>query len=151
MNMKLTVVTKSALPADHAISGKKWRLIDAQNIPLGKVAVKVANILRGKDKPGYTAHVDTGDFVVVINAGKVKLTGDKLDQKIYYRHSGYVGNLKSATAREMMEKKPEEVIRMAVTGMMPKNRLSNASLLKLKIYAGAEHPHAAQRPQVTEL
>jgi len=124
-----------------------WFLIDAQGQILGRLASEVASILRGKNKPVFTPHVDTGDFVVVINAEKIKLTGKKWDQKMYYRHSGYPGGLKSLSAKEVLEKKPEELIRHAVKGMLPKNRLGRKMLKKLKIYVGEEHPHEAQTPQ----
>lgn len=149
--MKLTATTYSAKPAEYPAAERDWFVVDATDVPLGKLGVVVANMLRGKDRPTFTPHTDTGAFVVVTNAAKVKLTGDKLDQKIYYRHSGYIGNLKSATAREMLEKKPEEVINLAVWGMMPKNKLSRAQMKKLKVYAGAEHPHEAQNPATKEI
>ncbi|HEB71666.1 MAG TPA: 50S ribosomal protein L13 [Nitrospirae bacterium] len=142
--------TYSAKPADFPIQDRKWYIVDAEKMILGRMAVRIANILRGKDKPTYTPHVDTGSFVVVINASKVKLTGNKLDQKIYYKHTGYIGSLKSATLREMLEKKPEEVIKKAVIRMLPKNKLSQASIKKLKIYPGSDHPHAAQQPVTLE-
>lgn len=128
-----------------------WYIVDAQDKVLGRLASEVAKILRGKHKPIYTHHVDTGDHVVIINAEKVRLTGDKLDKKIYYRHSGYPGGIKSATAREMMEKKPETVIEKAVRGMLPKNRLGRAMFTKLKVYTGSDHPHKAQKPIPLEL
>ena len=128
-----------------------WYVVDAQDKVLGRLASEVAKILRGKHKPIYTPHVDTGDHVVVINADKVRLTGDKLDKKIYYRHSGYPGGIKSATAREMMKKKPETVIEKAVRGMMPKNRLGRAMFTKLNVYKGSDHPHKAQKPIPLEL
>lgn len=149
--MKPAAKTYSAKPADFAPGGKKWLIVDADGKTLGRMAVNIANALRGKNRPEYTPHVDTGDFVVVINAEKVKLTGAKLEQKIYYRHTGYVGHLRSATAREMLEKKPEEVIMHAVKGMLPKNKLSQAMLKKLKVYRGPEHPHAAQKPAALEV
>ena len=125
---------------------KKWVLINAEGRILGRMATEIADTLRGKDKPVYTPHVDTGDFVVVINAEKVRLTGRKWDQKVYYHHSGYIGGIKAKTAREMLDKKPEELIRHAVKGMLPKNRLGRKVLTKLKVYRGAEHPHEAQVP-----
>ncbi len=128
-----------------------WYIVDAQDKVLGRMASEVAKVLRGKHKPIYTPHVDTGDHVVIINADKVRLTGDKLDKKIYYRHSGYPGGIKSATAREMMEKKPETVIEKAVRGMLPKNRLGRAMFTKLKVYTGSDHPHKAQKPIPLEL
>lgn len=124
--------------------------MDAQGKTLGRIAVGIANLLRGKDRPTFTPHVDTGSFVVVINAEKVRLTGAKMDQKIYYRHTGFIGGLKSATAKEMIDKKPEEVIKKAVAGMIPKNKLGRAIIKKLKVYAGPEHPHTAQGPVAME-
>jgi large subunit ribosomal protein L13 len=118
---------------------------------LGRLATSVAARIRGKHTPLYTPHADTGDWVIVINADKVRLTGRKLDQKKYYRHSGYIGGLKETTAREMQEKKPEEMVRLAVRGMLPKNRLGRQILKKLKVYAGDKHPHSAQQPRVWEL
>jgi large subunit ribosomal protein L13 len=123
-----------------------WRLVDADGRTLGRLATEIADVLRGKHKPAYTPHVDTGDFVVVVNAKKVRVTGKKLEQKIYYRHSGYPGGLRERTLAEQLERRPEEVIRRAVRGMLPKNKLAAAQLRKLKIYAGPEHPHAAQNP-----
>jgi large subunit ribosomal protein L13 len=128
-----------------------WVLIDAADMVLGKLAVQAASILRGKTKPEFTPHCDVGDFVVVINAEKVKLTGDKVEQKTYYRHSGYMGGLKSATVKDILMTKPEEVIRHAVKGMLPKNSLGRAMFRKLKVYAGANHPHEAQKPQAINL
>ncbi len=127
---------------------KKWYLINAEGMVLGRLAVTVANRLLGKKKPTYTPNVDTGDFVVVINAGKVKLTGKKLDNKYYFRHSGYPGGIKSETARERLSQFPEKVITAAVWGMLPKGRLGRAMLKKLKVYRGDEHPHQAQKPEV---
>jgi large subunit ribosomal protein L13 len=123
---------------------KKWVLVDARGKILGRMATEIADILRGKKKPVYTPHVDTGDFVVVVNAEKVQLTGKKWDQKLYYRHSGYIGGLKAQSAKEMLEKKPEALIRHAVKGMLPKNRLGRRMINKLKVYRGSEHPHEAQ-------
>ena len=125
---------------------RQWRLVDAEGQTLGRLATRIADALRGKDKPQYTPHVDTGDFVIVVNAEKVAVTGKKLDDKMYYRHSGYPGGLRSRTLREQLARRPEEVIRKAVKGMLPRNRLSRAQLRKLKIYAGPEHPHTAQAP-----
>ncbi|MFY9397358.1 MAG: 50S ribosomal protein L13 [Desulfomonilia bacterium] len=130
---------------------KKWVLVDAKDKVLGRLAADVASILRGKTKPTYTPHTDVGDFVVVINADKVRLTGRKLEQKTYYRHSGYVGGIKSRTARQVMEKNPEEIIRHAVKGMLPKNSLGRSMFKKLKVYAGEAHPHEAQQPQEINL
>ena len=126
---------------------RQWVLVDATDMVLGRLAADVAAILRGKTKPEYTPHPDVGDFVVEINAYKIKVTGKKEEQKLYRRHSGYMGGLKELTLKQMMEKKPEEVIRLAVKSMLPKGSLGSAQLKKLKVYAGAEHPHAAQLPQ----
>lgn len=128
-----------------------WWLVDADGAVLGRLASQIAARLRGKHNPAFTPHVDTGDAVIVINADKIKLTGRKMEQKIYYRHSGYVGGIKSITARKLMEKKPEELIRKAVKGMLPKNSLGRQMFLKLKVYAGGEHPHSAQQPQTLKL
>ncbi|MEW6585568.1 MAG: 50S ribosomal protein L13 [Nitrospirota bacterium] len=125
----------------------KWYVIDAGDAVLGRLAVKVANCLRGKNKPVFTPNVDTGDFVIVINAAKVRLTGRKLDNKVYYRHSGYPGGIKSETARERLNRDPEGVVTDAVWGMLPKGRLGRAMIKKLKVYRGAEHPHEAQKPR----
>ena len=130
---------------------RKWYVVDAEGLALGRVASQVANILRGKNKPIYTPNVDTCDFVIVINASKVILTGKKLDQKIYYKHSGYVGGLKETKYRKLMAEKPEEALRHAVVGMLPKGPLGRQMAKKLKIYAGAEHEHAAQQPEKLEL
>jgi len=130
---------------------RNWYLVDADNKILGRLASKIASILRGKNKPIFTPHVDTGDFVVVINAKKVKLTGRKLKEKIYYHHSGYPGGLKSITAKDLIQKKPEELIRKAVKGMLPKNRLGRKQLKKLKVYPDQEHPHQAQQPKKIDI
>jgi large subunit ribosomal protein L13 len=130
---------------------KKWYLVDAENKVLGRLASQIAMRLRGKHKPIYTPHADTGDFIVVINAEKVSMTGGKLDQKVYYRHSGYVGGLKEVTAEKMLDKKPERVLRSAVKGMLPKTSLGRRQLKKLKIYSGSEHPHEAQKPENLEM
>ena len=130
---------------------RKWYVVDAEGLALGRVASQVANILRGKNKPIYTPNVDTGDYVIVVNASKVVLTGKKLDQKIYYKHSGYVGGLKETKYRKLLAEKPEEALRHAVVGMLPKGPLGRQMAKKLKIYAGAEHEHAAQQPEKLEL
>lgn len=143
--------TYAAKPEDFPAPGRRWVVVDAEGKVLGRLAAQLANVLRGKDQPTFTPHVDTGAFVVVVNAEKVKLTGAKLDQKVYYRHSGYVGSLKSTTARELLAKNPERVIVNAVRGMLPKNRLSRQVIKKLKVYAGPEHPHAAQKPVPLEM
>lgn len=129
----------------------KWYLVNAEGAVLGRLAVKIANYLRGKNKPVFTPNSDTGDFIVVVNADKVKLTGKKLDKKIYYRHSGYPGGLKAETAKERLRKKPEGVIIDAVWGMLPKGRLGRAILKKLKVYKGPEHPHKAQKPETLSI
>ena len=130
---------------------RHWYVVDAEGKTLGRLATHIADTLRGKGKPAYTAHVDTGDFVIVVNAEKIHVTGNKLDQKIYYRHSGYPGGLRERTLREQLDRRPEEVLRKAVKGMLPKNKLAAAQLRKLKIYAGPEHPHAAQSPVPMEV
>jgi large subunit ribosomal protein L13 len=136
--------TYSAKPGEIE---RHWYVVDAEAKTLGRLATQIADVLRGKGKPAYTPHVDTGDFVIVVNARKVHVTGQKLDQKLYYKHSGYPGGLHSRTLREQLERRPEEVLRKAVRGMLPKNRLASAQLRKLKIYAGPDHPHAAQNPE----
>jgi len=130
---------------------RKWRLIDAEGQTLGRLATEIARFLRGKDKPQYTPHVDTGDFVVVVNAEKVVVTGRKAEQKVYYRHSGYPGGLKETSYEQMLERKPTEILRRAVKGMMPKTRLGRQQFKKLKVYAGPEHPHEAQAPTSYEV
>jgi large subunit ribosomal protein L13 len=130
---------------------RNWLLVDATGQTLGRLATQIADTLRGKRKPTYTPHVDTGDFVVVVNAEKISVTGNKRAAKMYYRHSGYPGGLKTRTLNDMLERRPEEVLRLAVKGMLPRNRLARKQLTKLKIYAGPEHPHEAQKPQPMEL
>ena len=127
---------------------RKWYVVDAEGQTLGRMASEIAKVLRGKNKPEYTPHVDTGDYVVVVNAEKVKVSGKKLQQKIYYNHSDYVGGMKETTLREMMAKKPEQVIELAVKGMLPKGPLGRTMIKKLHVYAGAEHAHQAQKPEV---
>ena len=127
---------------------RKWYVVDAEGCTLGRLTSEIAKILRGKNKPEYTPHVDTGDYVVVINAEKIHVTGKKLDQKIYYHHSDYVGGMKETTLREMMDKKPERVIELAVKGMLPKGPLGREMYKKLHVYAGPEHNQAAQKPEV---
>ena len=129
----------------------KWCVVDASGAVLGRLATTIASRLQGKHNPLYTPHVDTGDWIVVINADKVMLTGKKLDQKNYYRHSGYIGGLKSTTARELKEKRPEDLVRFAVKGMLPKNKLGRKQFKKLKVYAGDQHPHEAQNPEALEI
>ena len=137
---------KTYMPSAATIE-RKWYVVDATNKTLGRLAAEVAKVLRGKNKPIFTPHIDTGDYVIVINAEKIKVTGKKLDQKIYYHHSGWVGGLKEATLREMMAKKPATVVEKAVKGMLPKGPLGSQMYTKLFVYAGAEHPHAAQKPE----
>ncbi len=127
---------------------RKWYVVDATGYTLGRLSSEIAKILRGKNKPIYTPHIDTGDYVIVVNAGKIKVTGKKLLQKVYYNHSDYVGGMKETTLKEMLEKKPERVIELAVKGMLPKGPLGREMYTKLHVYAGAEHPHAAQQPEV---
>ena len=134
--------------ASPATIERKWYVVDAADQTLGRLASQVASVLRGKNKPTYTPSMDTGDYVIVINADKVKVTGKKLDQKVYYRHSDYVGGMKETTLREMMNKKPEKVIELAVKGMLPKGPLGRQMIKKLHVYAGAEHGHEAQKPEV---
>jgi large subunit ribosomal protein L13 len=126
---------------------RHWYVVDAEGQTLGRLATRIADTLRGKHKAQYTPHVDTGDFVVVVNAEKIAVTGKKLDEKLYHRHSGYPGGLRTRTLREQLDRRPTEVLRKAVKGMLPRNRLSRAQLTKLKIYAGPEHPHEAQDPK----
>ena len=127
---------------------RKWYVVDAEGQTLGRLAAEVAKVLRGKNKPEFTPHIDTGDNVIVINSEKIKVTGKKLDQKVYYHHSDYVGGMKETTLREMMAKKPEQVIELAVKGMRPKGPLGRTMIKKLHVYAGAEHAHQAQKPEV---
>lgn len=141
---------KTFVAKEHEVQ-KKWFLVDAENKVLGRLAAQIAVRLRGKHKPIFTPHADTGDFVVVVNADKVALTGKKWDSKIYYRHSGYLGGLKQISAKKLIEKKPEDILRFAVRGMLPKNSLGRRQLKKLKIYAGPEHPHQAQQLEALEI
>jgi large subunit ribosomal protein L13 len=136
--------TYSAKPGEIT---RRWYLVDAEGQTLGRLATQIADTLRGKGKPEYTPHVDTGDFVVVVNAEKIHVTGKKLDEKMYYRHSGFPGGLKVRPLREQLERRPTEVLRAAVKGMLPRNRLARQQLTKLKIYAGPAHPHEAQAPE----
>ena len=133
--------------ANPAKVERKWYVVDATGYTLGRLASEVAKVLRGQNKPVFTPHVDTGDYVIVVNADKIKVTGKKLDQKIYYHHSDYVGGMKETTLREMLAKKPEKVVELAVKGMLPKGPLGREMFTKLHVYAGAEHPHAAQQPE----
>jgi len=137
---------KTYIPKKEEIR-KKWYLVDAKGMVLGRLATKVASILMGKDKPLFTPHLDLGDFVIVINAEKIRLTGKKLTDKVYYHHTGYPGGLRSITAERLLKNKPEEIIRKAVWGMLPKGRLGRAMIKKLKVYRGEEHPHRAQMPE----
>jgi large subunit ribosomal protein L13 len=141
------VKTYVAKPSDRQ---RDWLIVDATGQTLGRLATQIADALRGKRKPTYTPHIDTGDFVVVINAEKISVSGNKLADKLYHRHSGYPGGLKTRTLNDMLERRPEEVIRIAVKGMLPRNRLARKQLTKLKVYAGPDHPHAAQKPQPME-
>lgn len=134
--------------ASPATIDRKWYVVDAEGQTLGRLASEVAKVLRGKNKPIYTPHMDCGDYVVIVNADKIVVTGKKLDQKIYYHHSGFVGGMKETTLREMLQKKPEQVVELAVKGMLPKGPLGRQMYTKLHVYAGAEHPHAAQKPEV---
>ncbi len=145
------MILKSTHYAKQGEVTRNWVLIDAEGATLGRLAAQAAKILRGKNKPQFTPNSDCGDFVIGINADKVQLTGNKADQKVYYRHSGYNGGLKAETFRSAMEKHPERVIERAVRGMLPKNTLGRKQFSKLKVYAGAEHPHAAQNPVKIEL
>jgi large subunit ribosomal protein L13 len=130
---------------------RDWVVVDAEGKTLGRLATQLADQLRGKNKPDYTPHCDTGDFVVVVNAEKIAVTGNKLEKKVYYRHSGYPGGLRQRTLQEQLDRRPEEVIRKAVKGMLPRNRLGRAQLTKLKVYAGPDHPHKAQQPKPLEI
>lgn len=140
--------TSSAKSSDNP---QKWFVVDANGAVLGRLASQIAHRLRGKHNPMFTPHTDTGDWVIVINAEKIVLTGRKMDQKIYYRHSGYIGGLKQMTAKELLEKKPEELVRSAVKGMLPKNRLGRRLFKKLKVYTGNAHPHEAQQPEMIQI
>ena len=134
--------------ANPAKVERKWYVVDATGYTLGRLASEVAKVLSGKNKPIFTPHIDTGDYVIIVNAEKIKVTGKKLDQKIYYHHSDYVGGMKETTLREMLAKKPEKVVELAVKGMLPKGPLGREMFTKLHVYAGAEHPHTAQKPEV---
>src|SRR6476659_4384479 len=146
--MSAAVKTYVATPTDRE---RNWLLVDAEGQTLGRLATQIADALRGKRKPTYTPHVDTGDFVIVVNAEKISVTGNKRATKKYYRHSGFPGGLKVRTLEEQLERRPEAVIRHAVKGMLPRNRLARKQLTKLKVYAGPDHPHTAQKPQTMEL
>ena len=131
----------------EALSQRRWYVVDAQGMILGRMATEIAKVLRGKHKPTFTPNQDTGDFVIVVNAGGMKLTGTKLETKVYFRHTEYPGGIRERTAAQMLQERPEDLIKIAVKGMLPKNRLSRKLVTKLKVYAGPEHPHDAQRPQ----
>ena len=137
--------------AKHDEVERHWYLVDATNKTLGRLSTEIANRLRGKHKPIYTPHVDTGDYIVVVNASKIRVTGNKMQDKIYYKHTGYIGNMKSMNLETMLEKNPERVIMKSVKGMLPKNKLGNAMLKKLRVFAGSEHNHISQKPEVLEL
>jgi len=141
---------KTYMPNEAAIE-RKWYVVDATGLTLGRLASEVAKVLRGKNKPIFTPHADTGDYVIVVNAEKIVVTGKKMSDKIYYRHSDYVGGMKEATLKEMLDKKPEKVVELAVKGMLPKGPLGRKMYTKLFVYAGAEHPHAAQKPEELKL
>ncbi len=138
---------KTYIPKSEEIE-RNWRLVDADGKVLGRIATEIADILRGKNKPVFTPHLDTGDFVVVVNAEKIKLTGNKMADKVYYHHTGFPGGIKGITAEKLLEREPEKLISEAVKGMLPKNKLRKQFMGKLKVYAGSKHPHEAQQPQV---
>jgi len=146
----LKIVKKYTYSAKNSDNKGKWWFVDAKGEVLGRLATRIASRLRGKHNPLFTPHVDTGDWVVVVNAEKIVLTGKKMEKKNYYRHSGYIGSLKTTTAKELIEKSPEDLIRFAVKGMLPKNRLGRKLFKKLKVYAGDKHPHDAQMPEIME-
>jgi large subunit ribosomal protein L13 len=146
--MNTAIKTYQATAQDRE---RDWYVVDAEGKILGRLATQIADVLRGKRKPTYTPHVDVGDFVIVINAEKIAVTGNKRESKLYWRHSGYPGGIRSRTLGDLLEKRPEEVIRRAVKGMLPRNRLARQQLRKLKVYAGPEHPHQAQKPEALEI
>ncbi|CAB4340560.1 unannotated protein [freshwater metagenome] len=148
--MRASVASKTYV-AKATDRDRQWLLIDANGLTLGRLATQIADLLRGKLKPEYTPHVDTGDFVVVINAEKISVSGNKMKEKMYRRHTGYPGGLRERTLEEMLERRPEEVIRQAVRGMLPRNRLARQQITKLKVYAGTDHPHVAQKPTKLEI
>ena len=151
INYEVKAVKKYTYSAKNSDIQEKWFLVDAEGAVLGRLATVIASRLRGKHNPLFTPHVDTGDWVVVINADKVVLTGRKWDQKNYYRHSGYIGGLKTISAKKLMEKRPEDLVRHAVKGMLPKNKLGRKLFKKLKVYPGQEHPHEAQQPETLQI
>ena len=144
------MISKTYMAKENEVA-KKWYVVDAEGLVLGRLASEIAMRLRGKHKAIFTPHNDTGDFIIVVNADKVRLTGRKMDQKMYYRHSGFIGGLKEVVAKTLLIRKPTEVLSLAVRGMLPKNSLGRRQLKKLKIYAGGEHPHSAQKPETLEL
>ena len=148
--MRASVASKTYV-AKATDRERQWLLIDANGLTLGRLATQIADLLRGKLKPEYTPHVDTGDFVVVINAEKISVSGNKMKEKMYRRHTGYPGGLRERTLEEMLGRRPEEVIRQAVRGMLPRNRLARQQITKLKVYAGTDHPHVAQKPKKLEI
>jgi large subunit ribosomal protein L13 len=148
--MRASVASKTYV-AKATDRERQWLLIDANGLTLGRLATQIADLLRGKLKPEYTPHVDTGDFVVVINAEKISVSGNKMKEKMYRRHTGYPGGLRERTLEEMLERRPEEVIRQAVRGMLPRNRLARQQITKLKVYAGTDHPHVSQKPKKLEI
>jgi large subunit ribosomal protein L13 len=150
LDWSVEIVEKTYVTKKESVQ-REWFVVDASGQTLGRLATRVARVLRGKHKPIYSPAVDTGDYVIVVNAGKVHVTGRKLDQKIYYRHSGYPGGLKEITLRNLLQKHPTRVVEYAVQGMLPKNRLGRRMLKKLKVYAGPDHPHGAQQPRPLEL
>ena len=137
--------------ASPATIERKWYVVDATGHTLGRLSAEIAKVLRGKNKPIFTPHIDTGDYVIVVNADKIKVTGKKMEQKIYYNHSDYPGGMRETTLKEMLDKKPTDVITLAVKGMLPKGPLGRSMIEKLHVYAGAEHPHAAQKPEALEI
>jgi len=147
----MSTATAKTYQATSQDRERDWYVVDATGKTLGRLASQIADVLRGKRKPTYTPHVDVGDFVIVVNAEKVAVTGNKLEQKRYWRHSGYPGAIRSRTLGEMLERRPEEVLRKAVKGMLPRNRLARQQLRKLKVYAGPDHPHTAQKPEQLEI
>ena len=144
----MSTLSYKTISANKATVKKEWIVVDAENEIVGRLATKVANILRGKHKPCYTPHVDCGDYVIVLNASEAIFTGKKLDQKVYRHHSGYIGRMKETTARVMMEKNPEKAMMLAIKGMLPKNSLGRQMIKKVRIYAGSEHENAAQKPEI---
>lgn len=145
------MMQKTYMPKGNETSSQKWYIVDASGKTLGRLASQVAHVLRGKHKPTFTPHMDMGDHVIVINAGEVQLTGQKMQQKLYYRHTGYPGGLKTQTAAELLERQPEKLVELAVWGMLPHNRLGRRQIRKLRVYAGADHPHVAQQPEPLEV